>query len=46
MGTLGALSFLRAYGWLLAVAVAYLTLCVYSWVVPPLLRRWLRRRGR
>lgn len=26
------------------LAVAYLTLCVYSWTVPPLLRWWLGRR--
>ena len=24
---------------------AYLALCVYSWIAPPLLRRWYRRRG-
>lgn len=28
------------------VAVAWFALCVYSWVVPPLLRRWLMRRWR
>ncbi|MEU8007321.1 tetratricopeptide repeat protein [Catellatospora sp. NPDC049111] len=27
-------------------AVAWFALCVYSWVVPPLLRRWLMRRWR
>lgn len=27
------------------LGVAYLLLCVYSWVVPPLLRRWMRRRS-
>jgi tetratricopeptide (TPR) repeat protein len=26
------------------VAVAWLLFCVYSWVVPPLVRRWMRRR--
>lgn len=25
--------------------IAYIALCVYSWVAPPLLRAWLRRRG-
>jgi len=28
------------------VAMVYLGLCVYSWVVPPLLRRWLARASR
>jgi tetratricopeptide (TPR) repeat protein len=28
------------------VAVAWLLLCVYSWVVPPLVRRWVRRNWR
>ncbi|HET6480576.1 MAG TPA: hypothetical protein VFG35_11125 [Actinoplanes sp.] len=23
----------------------WLALCVYSWVVPPLVRRWVRRTG-
>ena len=27
------------------LAIIYLLLAVYSWVVPPLLRRWLRRRN-
>lgn len=27
-------------------AVAWFALCVYSWVVPPLLRKWLMRRWR
>ena len=27
-------------------AVAWLLLCVYSWVVPPLVRRWMRRHWR
>jgi predicted nucleic acid-binding protein len=27
-----------------AVAIAWIVYCVYSWVVPPLVRRWLRRR--
>jgi hypothetical protein len=27
-----------------AAAVAWLALCVYSWVVPPLVRGWMRRR--
>lgn len=26
-------------------ALAYVSLCVYSWVVPPLVRAWLRRRS-
>lgn len=30
----------------LIVAVAWVLLCVYSWVVPPLVRRWMRRRWR
>ena len=25
-------------------AIAYFALCVYSWVVPPLIKRWYRRR--
>ena len=28
------------------LALTYLAWCVYSWVVPPLLRRWVVRRGR
>lgn len=35
------LGFARASG---IFALAYLALCVYSWVVPPMLRAWLRRR--
>jgi predicted Zn-dependent protease len=27
-------------------ALAWFLLCVYSWVVPPLVRRWMRRRWR
>jgi tetratricopeptide (TPR) repeat protein len=27
----------------LVIALVWLTYCVYSWVVPPLVRRWLRR---
>jgi hypothetical protein len=26
-----------------AVAVVWVLLCIYSWVVPPLVRRWMRR---
>jgi tetratricopeptide (TPR) repeat protein len=29
-----------------AVALLWLVLCVYSWVVPPLVRRWVRRNWR
>ena len=25
------------------VAVVWLVFCVYSWVAPPLVRRWMRR---
>jgi hypothetical protein len=28
------------------VALLWLVLCVYSWVVPPLVRRWVRRNWR
>ena len=42
--TLGVLTVLRAYRPVIIVVVGYLALCVYSWVVPPLLRRRLRRR--
>lgn len=28
------------------LAILYVLMCVYSWVVPPLLRRWLRWRNR
>jgi len=44
--TMSALYLAHAYRALLAVALVYLALCVYSWVVPPALRYWLKRRGR
>jgi hypothetical protein len=43
----GIMLTLRAVGLPLVAALfslAWFLLCVYSWVVPPLLRRWLRRR--
>jgi hypothetical protein len=27
-----------------AVAIAWFAFCVYSWVAPPLVRRWINRR--
>ena len=27
-----------------AFAMAWLAFCVYSWVVPPLVRRWINRK--
>lgn len=30
----------------LVIAAVWLVVCVYSWIVPPALRAWLRRQGR
>jgi len=44
VGTFALLGALELYTLLTVVAVAYVALCIYSWVVPPLARRWLGRR--
>jgi tetratricopeptide (TPR) repeat protein len=47
IGAIGTMLLLQAAGLepvALVFAAAYVLLCVYSWVVPPLLRRWARSR--
>lgn len=49
LAAVATISGLRLLGlpWLsLPVAAAWFAYCVYSWVVPPLLRWWMRRRWR
>jgi Flp pilus assembly protein TadD len=49
LGAIALIFGLRAAGLPALAAVAgllWLVFCVYSWVVPPLLRRWVRRRWR
>jgi tetratricopeptide (TPR) repeat protein len=44
VATIGALAIAGATRWVLAVAVTYLLFCVYSWVAPPTVAWWYRRR--
>ncbi len=49
IAAVGAVFGLQALGYGKASAITamvYVGVCVYSWVMPPLLRRWLRRRRR
>lgn len=48
LAAIGAILALQLTGFETAAAagaLAYVGLCLYSWVVPPLLRAWLRRRS-
>lgn len=49
LGAIAVLGLLRATGQdtlLVIAAIGYVTFCVYSWIVPPLARRWLERGPR
>jgi predicted Zn-dependent protease len=48
MGAIATIIGLRALGFSVASAVAggiWLLWCAYTWIVPPLVRRWVERRG-